>query len=118
MAAAVLSITAKKGTKYRVVGGQSLVNKGEKRIKFKSRKKLGKLSFQAIEEVKKPLASAAKIANKGNTIALDGDGCESYMLNKSTNQRIPTYQENSVYVMDVDFMIEMGDEETPFQRQV
>ena len=44
----------------------SLVDKGETRIKFRSDSKFGKMNFQAIDEVKKPLASAAKIANKGS----------------------------------------------------
>ena len=78
--------------------------------------------LQAIEEVRKPLASAAKIANKGNIIVLDGDGCDSYIFNKPTMQKIPIYQENNVYAMDVDFMIEGTDsldkQQPPFQRQV
>lgn len=103
------------GTRYRAAGGQSLVNKGEKCIKFRSGRKLGSLSFQAIEEVKKPLASAAKIANRGNVVVLDGDGCDSYISNKATEQKILIYQENNVYVMDFDFMPE--DVQVPFQRQ-
>ena len=111
--------TNKIGTHYRAAGGQKLVNKGEKRIKFKAGSKIGKLNFQAINEVKKPLASAAKIANKGNVIVLDAEGCDSYIMNKSTKQRIPIHQENNVYVMNVDFMTDSGDfSEPPFQRQV
>ena len=113
--------TDKIGTRYRAAGGQTLINKGEKRIKFKAGKKIGSLNFQAIGEVKKPLASAAKIANKGNLIVLDGDGYESYTLNKATNQKILIYQENNVYVMDVEFMIEYGtmdDQQQLFRRQV
>ena len=33
--------------------------------------------------MKKPLASAAKIANKGNIIVLSGDDSESYIFNKA-----------------------------------
>ena len=73
--------TDKNGTKYRVAGGQSLVNRGEKRIKFTTGRQIGKLNFQAIAEVKKPLASVAKIADKGNLIVLDEDGGDSYILN-------------------------------------
>ena len=119
--------TIKNGTTYRAAGGQSLVNQGEKRIKFKSGGSMASLNFQAIKEVKKPLASAAKIANKGNLIVLDGDGFDSYILNKATKKKIPIVQENNVYVMDVDVMTEEGelnlvgssprDSEKPFQRQ-
>ena len=114
--------TAKNGTRYRAAGGQTLINKGEKRITFKAGKKIGSLDFQAIDEVKKPRASAAKIANKGNLIVLDGDGCESYFFKKASKQKITIYQENNVYVMDVDFLTETSDppeeQQPPFRRQV
>ena len=66
--------TSKHETKYRAAGGQSLINQGDKRIEFKAGRMIWQLSFQAIDEVKKPLVSAAKIANKGNMIVFDGDG--------------------------------------------
>ena len=50
---------------------------------------------------------------------LDGDGVDSYIYNKASKNKIPIYQENNVYVMDVDFLVE--DEEfadVPFRRQV
>ena len=46
--------TAEIGTRYRAAGGQTLINKGEKRIKFKVGKKIGSPNFQAIDDVKKP----------------------------------------------------------------
>ena len=65
------------------------------------------------------MASAAKIANKGNIIVLGGDGCSSYIFNKASKSKIPIYQENNVYVMDVDFLVtEDGQVDTPFRRQV
>lgn len=45
--------TSKNGTRYRAAGVQSLVNHGEKHIKFRAGKSIGKLNFQAIPEVKK-----------------------------------------------------------------
>ena len=74
--------------KNRAGGGQSLINKGEKRIKFRSGTKLGKMNLQAIDEFQKPLASAAKIANKGNIIVLDVDGCDSCVFNKESKQKV------------------------------
>ena len=114
-----LHVTLKNGATYRAAGGQKLTNKGEKRIKLKSGEHLGKLNFQALTEVRNPLASAGKIANKGKIIVLDGDGCDSYIFNKASKSKIPIYQEHNVYVMDVDFLV---DEENladmPFRRQV
>ena len=80
------------------------MNHREKRIKFMAGKNLGKLNFQAILEVKKPLASAAKIANEGNIIVLDEEAGDSYIYNKVTKKPIPIRQENNVYVLDVEYM--------------
>ena len=108
----------KNGTRYRAAGGQSLVNHGEKRVKFRAGESIGRLHFQAIPEIKKPLASAAKIANKGNIIVLDEEGGDSYIYNKTTEKFIPIRQEDNVYVLDVDYMTEVDDSpeaaEVPF----
>lgn len=48
--------TAENGTRYRAAGGQCLAAEREKRIKFTSGKQT---DFQAIEEVKTPLASVS-----------------------------------------------------------
>ena len=106
------------GARYRAAGGQSLVNHGEKCIEFMTRENAGKLFFQAIPKVK-PLASAARIANNGNTIVLDEEGGDSYIYNKVTEKTIPIRQVNHVYVLDVEYMTEDKDEygEVPFQRQ-
>ena len=97
-----------------------MVNQGEKRLKFRAGQHIGKLHVQAINEVKKPLASAAKIANKGNLIVLGEDGGESYIYNKATKRYIPIHQENNVYVLDVDYMTEIDKDsesvEVPFRR--
>jgi len=75
--------------------------------------------------VKKPSASAAQIANKGNIIVLGGDGFDSYIFNKASKKKIPIRQENNVYVLDVDYLAELGtvalaprnpNPEGPFQR--
>ena len=77
------------------------------------------MNFQAIDEVQKSLASAAQIANKGNVIVLGVDGCDSYIFNKEPKQKIPIHQENGVYVMNVDFMVEdAGSAEATFRRPV
>ena len=112
--------TSKNGACYKVACGQTLINQGEKRIKFRAGQHIGKLHFQAIAEVKNPLASAAKIANKGNLIVLDEDGGESYIYNKATKKSIPIHQENNVYVLDVSYMSEIDSAsksaEVPFRR--
>ena len=66
-----LKHTTKVGTVYRAAGGQALTNKGEKKITFKSGEVLGSMSFQAIDSLQKPLASAARITEKGNQIVFN-----------------------------------------------
>ena len=77
------------------------------------------MSFQAIPEVKKPLTSAAKIANKGNIIVLDEEGGGSFIYNKVTEKSIPIRQESNVYVLGVEYMFESdASSGSPFPRQV
>ena len=76
------------------------------------------MNFQAITEVTKPLASAAKIANKGNIIVLDADGRDSYIYNKSTKTKIFIQRKNNVYVMSVDFMADVPEVPFPWPVQV
>ena len=96
-----------------------------KHIKFKTDDdRSGSLNFQAIPEVTKPLASAAKIANKGNLIVLDALEGEGFIYNKASKTKIPLKQENNVYVMDVDYIVDPSvavpqrkQSEEPFRRQ-
>ena len=65
-----------------------------------------------------------KSVNKGNIIVLDGDGFDSYILNKASKKKIPIRQENNVYVLDVDYLADLENSvassprssERPFQR--
>lgn len=82
-----LHATSEIGTIYKAAGGQILFNQGEKRIKFRAGQHVGKLHFQAIAEVKKPLASAAKITNKGNLIVLDEDGAKVTSITRPRRSR-------------------------------
>ena len=50
---------------------------------------------------------------------LDGDGFDSDIYSKASKHKIPIYQENNVYVMDVDFMVEDEESvEVAYRRQV
>ena len=65
---------------------------------------MGSMNFQAIDEVSKPLASAARITEKGNQIVFNGENGESYIKNHKTNKKIPLVKENGVYIMEVEYM--------------
>ena len=64
--------TDKVGVKYKAVGGQTLINQGEKQVKFKTGSQIASMNLQAINELTQPLASAAITAAKDNTIVLRG----------------------------------------------
>ena len=59
------------------------------------------MNFQAIDSLQKPLASAARITEKGNQIVFNDSEGKSYIQNHSTGKKVPLHKENGVYVMNV-----------------
>ena len=59
------------------------------------------MAFQATTAVKKPLAAATRVTEKGNGVWLDEEGCESYVLNKKTGVKIPLFIENGIHMMEM-----------------
>ena len=94
-------MTDKNGKKYRAAGGQELENVGEKRPRFRINGIQTAMTFQATTHVKKPLAAASRITQKGNRIILDDDDSPSCIENKATGNKIPLKFENGTYVMEV-----------------
>ena len=81
-----------------------MTNKGEKRITFRSNEVLGTMHFQAIDELSKPLASAARITEKGNKIVFNDEKGDSYIVNHKSGKKVPLLKENGVFVMSVEFL--------------
>ena len=90
--------TAKIGVRYTAAGGQELINAGEKRPHFKCGGVDAHMLFQCTN-VQKPLASAAKVAQKGNEIVMRADG--GHIRNLKTGKKIPLTLENGVYMMEM-----------------
>ena len=111
-------VTDKNGKKYRAAGGQELENVGEKRPRFKINGVPTMMRFQATTHVKKPLAAASRITQKGNRIILDDADSLSYIENKATGTRIPLQIENGIYVMEVaiDSTKVESNDAVPFRR--
>ena len=111
-------VTDKNGKKYRAAGGQELENVGEKRPRFKINGVPTMMRFQATTHVKKPLAAASRITQKGNRIILDDADSLSYIENKATGTRIPLKIENGIYVMEVaiDSKKVESNDAVPFRR--
>lgn len=103
----------KVGTRYKAAGGQTLINAGEKRVKFQAGKVIGAMNFQAIDEVSKPLASAARITEKGNMIVFNDEAGESYILNHKSGQTIPLFKENGVSIMNVEYLLQAFARQAP-----
>ena len=93
--------TAKSGAKYTAVGGGELFNVGEERPHFVTNGVKTSMRLQATTKVKKPLAAASKIAEKGNRIVLDDADSESYIENKASGVRIPLKLVNGIYMMEM-----------------
>ena len=108
-----LHATPKVGTRYKAAGGQTLVNAGEKRVTFQAGKVIGAMSFQAIDEVSKPLASAARITETGNMIVFNDQVGESYILNHKSGQKIPFFKEDGVFIMNVEYLLQAFARQAP-----
>ena len=93
--------TQKTGLTYTAAGGQSLINVGEKKPQFKTNGINATMTFQATTMIKKPLAAASNIAEKGNRVVLDDAESPSYIEDKKTGTRIPLKLKNGVYMMEM-----------------
>ena len=68
-----------------------------------------------VTDCKKPLASVAKIIDRGNKVVFDQD--ESYIYNKATGEKIILERERGTFVMLVEFEIdELRDDKSCFRR--
>ena len=89
-------------TKYTAANGGQLYNEGEKKVYFKNvnDSTIAMAEFQCME-VKKPLASVARIVDKGNKVIFGSD--ESYILNIETGEKIVMQRERGNYVIEIEY---------------
>ena len=78
-----------------------MVNVGQKEPQFTTNGIQTSMTFQETSNVKKPLAAASRIIEKGSRIVLDGEGCDSYIEHKGSGKRIPLTIENGIYMMEM-----------------
>jgi len=95
-----------KGIGFVAANGSRMENYGGTQVKFEKDGKLKAMDFQ-VTDCKKPLASVAKIIDRGNRVVFDKD--ESYILNKATGEKIMLERERGTFVMVVEF--EMDEDE-------
>ena len=58
----------------------------------------------SVADVRKVLTSAASVCNKGFGVWLDEEGCESYILDKSSGDKIAVWQEDGVCVYNMNVL--------------
>ena len=99
----------KMSTRYTAANGGQLYNEGEKKVYFKNvnDSTIGMAEFQCME-VKKPLASVARIVDKGNRVVFEPNG--SYIQSIETGKKIDLVRENGTYTMEVEYMAEVEQE--------
>jgi hypothetical protein len=89
-------------------------NYGGTQVKFEKDGKRKAMNFQ-VTDCKKPLASVAKIIEKGNRVVFDEDG--SFIMNKATGEKIKLERERGTFVMVVEFeMDETEGSKSGFRR--
>ena len=96
----------RKGVHYIAANGSRIPNRGQRRVRLETKDSTNpQMTFQ-ITDVKKPLASVAKICGYNNRVIFDDEG--SYIENKITGERINIAKENNTYVIDC--MMKLEDE--------
>ena len=106
------------GVKYVEANGSKMDGYGHKRIRFKKEGLSGvsDMLFQ-VTNVGKPLASATRILDKGNTVVLPRKPGGSCILNNYSGQKIQLTEEKGTFVMDVQYLESDPDSEG-FARQL
>jgi hypothetical protein len=102
---------SEKGIGFVAANGSRMRNYGGTQVKFEKDGKVKAMNFE-VTDCKKPLASVAKILERGNRVVFDEDG--SYIYNKETGEIIVLERERGTFVMTVEF--EVDDEDTCFRR--
>ena len=119
-----------KGVKFIAAQGSEMKYFGTKSVRFRplcsrdgevKEGNIGEIEFHVTDSTK-PLVSAAKLAEAGNTIVLSGRKGGSFIENEKTKERIYLRREKGTYVFDVIFEapedqdVEMS-MASPFTRQ-
>ena len=99
------------GVTYRAANGAKLANRGQRKVTILTKENLKpSMTFQ-ITDVKKALASVARICDSGNRVVLEAGG--GYIENVHNGDRIGITRENNTYALACE-MLMVGE---GFQRQ-
>ena len=100
-------VPAKNPRKFVAANGNPLKHYGEKVVKFKTQGQegMGSMVFQ-VSDVTKPLASVARIVEKGNVVQFGAGEDDSFIMNISTGKKIPMKKEKGSFVLNVEYLVE------------
>ena len=98
------SEASENGTVYAAANGQLVQDEGCVEPVFYTDGGLVRTLNYAVTDVHKVLTSAARVCNSGCRIVLDSAECESYILDKETNEKIALRQKDDVYVFHLHVM--------------
>ena len=105
---------SRKGIGFVAANGTRMENYGGTTVKFEKDGERKAMNFQ-VTDCKKPLASVAKIIERGNRVVFDQDG--SFIENKVTGKKIKLERERGTFVMVVEFeMNEAENQKSGFRR--
>ena len=105
------------GVRYVAANGAKMDNYGEKKVRFRKEGLSGvsNMLFQ-VTDVGKPLASVARILDKGNSVVFSRKPSGSYIVNDQSGRKIPLVEEKGTFVMEVEYL-EPGAKEGGFAGQ-
>jgi hypothetical protein len=103
--------------KFVAANGTPMLHHGEKVVKFKQGDKgeMASMTFQ-VSDVTKPLASVARIVERGNIVQFGTDKEECFIKNKKTGRKIPIDRERGSFVLNVEYLLK-NEEDQLFVRQ-
>ncbi len=84
---------------YRAANGSTMKDQGAKRVSYVGPDGKARAMTFRIADVTKPLASVARMCDRGNRVVFDSDG--SYVEHKKTGARTHLSRHNGVFVLEV-----------------
>ena len=95
------SVGSKQGVCYVTANGSRMPNLGQRRVHFKTTNGANSSVLFQVTHARKPLASVAKIVQKGNRVVFSPEA--SYIENIHSGTKVPIVEANGTYHLDVEY---------------
>ena len=97
------SAGSKTGVCYITANGSKMPNLGERRVHFRTANGSDSSVLFQVTHARKPLASVAKIVQKGNRVVFSPEA--SYIEHIRSGKRVPIVEANGTYHLDVEYAL-------------